>query len=72
MNCSLKCLGVVGWRLPAIVAALSMLCGIGAAGEAGPKPVGAARSHAPPRGLHFSNNLLPPGTDGVSNVHLKP
>lgn len=25
-----------------------------------------------PRGLHFSNNLLHPGTSGVSNVELKP
>ena len=25
-----------------------------------------------PRGMHFSNNLLPAGTQGVSNVELKP
>lgn len=25
-----------------------------------------------PRGLHFSNNLLPPGTDGISNRELTP
>ena len=25
-----------------------------------------------PRGLHFSNNLLPPGTDGISNRDLTP
>jgi len=25
-----------------------------------------------PKGLHFSNNLLHPGTEGVSNVELKP
>ena len=27
---------------------------------------------APPKGLHFSNNLLHPGTEGVANVELKP
>ena len=27
---------------------------------------------APPEGLHFSNNLFHPGTDGVANVDLKP
>ena len=25
-----------------------------------------------PRGMHFSNNLLPAGTQGVGNVELKP
>ena len=25
-----------------------------------------------PRGLHFSNNILHPGTQGISNVELKP
>lgn len=25
-----------------------------------------------PKGMHFSNNLLPPGTQGVANVELKP
>jgi hypothetical protein len=28
--------------------------------------------YAPPKGLHFSNNILHPGTEGVSNVELKP
>jgi hypothetical protein len=30
----------------------------------------ATKGHAPPKGLHFSNNLLSPGTEGVANVEL--
>ena len=32
----------------------------------------ATEGYAPPKGLHFSNNLLHPGTKGISNVDLKP
>lgn len=32
----------------------------------------ATEGHATPRGLRFSNNLLHPGTKGVSNIELKP
>ena len=32
----------------------------------------ATEGYAPPQGLHFANNLLHPGTKGISNVELKP
>jgi hypothetical protein len=52
----------------------------GVAADGGPKPVPPRYKYAvlieqgpgAPRGLHFANNVFHPGTDGVSNVELKP